>query len=326
SFQGGKWWEFTYQNGGFTHGMTKGWSMEDQKGNWFHNHMGGEGMDLARVTNQPVYDFIEEAGENPFFIWFAPSLPHYPFDAPEKYYNLYRDEDMSESAKQYYANCTWFDDAWGEMVDYLKEKNLYENTLIVYVNDNGWEQEPKQEYWDDPMRSHNGGDKGKSSLFDMSFRSPIIFLLGDKIPKGVRTEALIHSADIPATILDYVGLDVPDHFYGKSFRSVINGHKKGLRKVLMGNIISHRSKDSNNVMGDNVEGYWVRQDNWFFRWHVTYDELELFDLENDLRNDHNLAEKYPEVLTELWEKAKAYKAEKGDDPRLAYYQSLKDRE
>ncbi|MEM7513066.1 MAG: sulfatase-like hydrolase/transferase, partial [Bacteroidota bacterium] len=121
SFQGGKWWEFTYQNGGFTHGMTRGWSMEDQKGNWFHNHMGGEGMDLARVTNQPAYDFIEEAGENPFFIWFAPSLPHYPFDAPEKYYNLYKDEDMSESAKQYYANCTWFDDAWGEMVDYLKE-------------------------------------------------------------------------------------------------------------------------------------------------------------------------------------------------------------
>ncbi|MEL6192280.1 MAG: sulfatase-like hydrolase/transferase [Bacteroidota bacterium] len=327
SFQGGKWWEFTYQNGGFTHGMTKGWTEQEQKTtNWFHNHMGGDGMDLARVTNQPAYDFIEEAGENPFFIWFAPSLPHYPFDAPEKYYTLYKDQDMSESAKQYYANCTWFDDAWGEMVDYLKEKNLYENTLIVYVNDNGWEQEPKQEYWDDPMRSHNGGDKGKSSLYDMSFRSPIIFALGDEIPQGVRTEALIHSADIPATILDYVGVEVPDHFYGKSFRPVIEGKEKGLRDVLQGNIISNRSKDPNNVMGDNVEGYWVRQDNWFLRWHVTYDELELFDLNTDLRNDHNVAEEHPEVLTELWEKAKAYKAEKGDDPRLAYYQSLKNQE
>ncbi|MEM7513229.1 MAG: hypothetical protein AAF388_20035, partial [Bacteroidota bacterium] len=92
------------------------------------------------------------------------------------------------------------------------------------------------------------------------------------------------------------------------------------------NIISNRSKDPNNVMGDNVEGYWVRQDNWFLRWHVTYDELELFDLTADLRNDHNVAEEHPEILTELWEKAKAYKAEKGDDPRLAYYQSLKNKE
>ena len=91
SFQGGKWWEFNYQNGGFTHGMTKGWTEAEQKQpGWFHKHMGGDGMDLARVTNQPAYDFLEETKGKPFFMWFAPSLPHYPFDAPEKYYNLFR--------------------------------------------------------------------------------------------------------------------------------------------------------------------------------------------------------------------------------------------
>ena len=127
---------------------------------------------------------------------------------------------MSESAKQYYANCTWFDDAWGEMVAYLKEKDLYDNTLIVYVNDNGWEQTPDQEFWEDPMRSHNGGDKGKSSIYDMSFRTPIIFAWGDKIRKGVRTDAIIHSADIPATILDYIGLEIPEDYYGISYQPV----------------------------------------------------------------------------------------------------------
>ena len=96
-------------------------------------HMGGDGMDLARVTNQPAYDFLEETKGQPFFMWFAPSLPHYPFDAPQQCYDLYKDEDMTESAKQYYANCTWFDDAWGQLVAHLKEKGLYENTLIVYV-------------------------------------------------------------------------------------------------------------------------------------------------------------------------------------------------
>ncbi|MEL7119176.1 MAG: sulfatase-like hydrolase/transferase, partial [Bacteroidota bacterium] len=297
SFQGGKWWEFNYQNGGFTHGMTKGWTEAEQKtAGWFEKHMGGDGMDLARVTNQPAYDFLEETKGKPFFMWFAPSLPHYPFDAPEKYYNLYKDKEMTESAKQYYANCTWFDDAWGEMVAHLKEKGLYDNTLIIYVNDNGWEQDPDQEYWDDPMRSHNGGDKGKSSIYDMSFRSPIIFTLGDKIKKGVRTDAIIHSADIPATILDYVGIAIPEDFYGVSFRDVIEGNKESIRDFVQGNVISTRSFDPNNVMGRHVEGYWVRKDNWFLRWHVTDEQIELFDLGKDLRNNTDVSGEYPAVL------------------------------
>ena len=324
SFQGGKWWEFNYQNGGFSHGMTKGWTEADQKKpGWFQKHMGGKGMDLARVTNQPAYDFLEETKGKPFFMWFAPSLPHYPFDAPEKYYRLYQDEDMSESAKQYYANCTWFDDAWGQMVAYLKDKQLYDNTLIIYVNDNGWEQEPKVEYWYDPQRSHNGGDKGKSSIYDMSFRSPIIFAWADRIHGGVRKDALIHSADIPATILDYVGMEIPTDFFGQSYRTVIEGQEDNLRDLIQGNVITTRSPDPENVMGRNVEGYWVRKDMWFLRWHVTDNQLELFDLRTDPSNDQDVSEKFPEVTKELQTIAKAYKEEKGDDPRIAYYRKLK---
>ena len=97
SFQGGKWWEFDCQNGGFTHGMTKGWTEAEQKTQgWFIKHMGGEGMDLARVTNQPAYDFLEETKGKPFFMWFAPCLPYYPFNEPEQFYILYQDKDMSE--------------------------------------------------------------------------------------------------------------------------------------------------------------------------------------------------------------------------------------
>ncbi|MEO0897731.1 MAG: sulfatase-like hydrolase/transferase [Bacteroidota bacterium] len=325
SFQGGKWWEFTYENGGFTHGMTKGFTMEDQKsGNWFEKHMGGDGMELSRVSNQAAYDFLEETKGKPFFMWFAPSLPHYPFDAPKKYYDLYADKEMSESAKLYYANCTWFDEAWGEMVEHLKEKGVYDNTLIVYVNDNGWEQEPLQEFVNDPMRSHNGGDKGKSSIYDMSFRSPIIFSWKGKIAAGGITDALMHSADIPATILDYVGLDIPENFYGQSYRPVLEGKEDKLRDLIQGNVISTRSKDPKNVMGDHVQGYWVREGKWFLRWHETYGEMELFDVENDPRNDHNVADQHPEVFQRLLARAKAYRDAKGVDARYLYYTSLKE--
>ena len=138
----------------------------------------------------------------------------------------------------------------------------------------------------------------------------------------MRTEALIHSADIPATILDYVGIKPPESYYGQSYKPVIDGEITSIRNLVQGNVITTRSKDPNNVMGDHVEGYWVREGHWFLRWHVTYGEIELFDLRTDLRNDINVADEHPEVLERMLDLAKAYKEEHGDDPRLAYYKGL----
>jgi len=107
----------------------------------------------------------------------------------------------------------------------------------------------------------------------MSFRSPIIFAWANKLKKGVRTDALMHSADIPATILDYVGIG--------------------------------------------------RKDNWFLRWHLTDNQVELFDLTKDWRNDIDVAKEFPSVVENLKDLAKTYKAEKGIDPRIAYYQGMK---
>lgn len=320
SFQGGKWWEYHYRNGGFTHGMTKGWTgVEQTKPGWFNEHMGGDGLDLARVSNQAAYNFLEETKGKPFFMWFAPSLPHYPFDAPQKYLDLYEDANMTESAKKYYANCSWFDDSWGEMVTYLKDHGIYDNTLVIYVNDNGWEQGPNQEFINDPQRSHNGGDKGKGSVYDLSFRSPIIFSWPGKISANIRTDAFIHSSDIPATILDYVGLPVPEDFYGKSYKDVISGERKIIREYIVGNSVKSRSQDPENLMGRTIEAYWVRMDDWFLRWHKTDDELELFDLNYDPLNKTNLIESFPEITSEMLDYLQIYREKYGFDSRISYF-------
>lgn len=304
-FQGGKWWEFNFQNGGFTHGMTTGWTPDDRKpgNNWFKKYMGGDGLILGRATMEPVYSFIKENKETPFFIWYAPELPHYPFDAPDKYYNLYRDQDMTESAKRYYANCTWFDDGVGELRNYLREVGEFDNTLFIYVNDNGWEQAPDQEYWDDPMRSHNGGDKGKSSIYDMSFRTPIIFSWSGNIRNRRIEDCLVHSADIPATILDLLDIPIPTHYYGQSLLNLLQGGRQGCRKIVIGNTTTHR--DEQSVMGRPVEGFWIRDQSHFFRWNVTDSIMGLYNVKNDPINDRDLlmgsqkrADKYLEIISE----------------------------
>ncbi|WP_299365789.1 sulfatase-like hydrolase/transferase [Winogradskyella sp.] len=309
SFQGGKWWEFNYQNGGFDEGMTKGWKKGDKKNDdWFLQFMGGDGRQLARATMQPVYDFIEKYKEQPFFIWFAPELPHYPFDAPDKYYNIYKDKDMTESAKRYYANCTWFDDGVGELVRYLKEKGEFDNTLFVYVNDNGWEQEPHQEFRHDSLRWHNGGDKGKLSVYDQSFRTPIIFSWKDKIKADAKSKALMHSADIPATILDYINVEVPKDYFGKSYKALIENTNKTDRDIIIGKATQMRSEE--DMMGMKIEAYWARTNDWFFQWNLTTETIGLFDMNKDPRNDNNLAEANPEKVKEFQQRIENWKEER----------------
>ncbi|WP_299548060.1 sulfatase-like hydrolase/transferase [Seonamhaeicola sp.] len=309
SFQGGKWWEFNYQNGGFDEGMTKGWTEEDkQKDDWFLKFMGGDGTELVRKTMQPVYDFIDKHPEDPMFIWFAPELPHYPLNAPDKYYNIYKDKDMTESAKRYYANCTWFDEGVGELVAYLKAKNEFDNTLFVYVNDNGWEQEPHQEFRHDSLRWHNGGDKGKLSVYDQSFRTPIIFSWKDKIASNGRSKALMHSADIPATILDYLDIDLPEDFFGKSYKALIEDPNKTDRNIIIGKVTQMRSEE--DMMGKKIEAYWARTDDWFFKWNLTTKTIGLYDMNNDAQNNSNLTEKHPEIVEDFKAKIEIWKQER----------------
>ena len=309
SFQGGKWWEFNYQNGGFDAGMTKGWKKGDKgKDEWFLQFMGGDGRQLARATMQPVYDFVEANPDSPLFIWFAPELPHYPFDAPDKYYNIYKDKDMTESAKRYYANCTWFDDGVGELVRYLKEKDMYDNTMFVYVNDNGWEQAPHQEFRSDSLRWHNGGDKGKLSVYDQSFRTPIIFSWKDNIKAGKTSKALMHSADIPATILDYLDMDTPEDYFGKSYKALIEDTSLSDRDIIVGKATQMRSEE--DMMGMKIEAYWARTEDWFFQWNLTLDTITLFDMNTDANNDHNLAERHPNIIQDFKTKVENWKIER----------------
>lgn len=312
SFQGGKWWEFNYQNGGFDEGMTKGWKKGDKgKKEWFLQFMGGDGRKLARATMQPVYDFVDANADKPFFIWFAPELPHYPFDAPDKYYNIYKDKDMTESAKRYYANCTWFDDGVGELVRYLKEKDEFDNTLFVYVNDNGWEQEPNQEFRSDSLRWHNGGDKGKLSVYDQSFRTPIIFSWKGKITPGATSKALIHSADIPATILDYIDVERPKNYFGRSYKTLIEDVSKTDRDIIIGKATQMRSED--DMMGMKIEAYWARDKDWFFQQNLTTATIELYDMNKDPRNNINLAASFPDKVKEFQKKIDTWKKDRSKE-------------
>jgi len=92
SQQSGKWWQGHYSRGGFTHGMTHG----DPKRRGRH---GDEGLKIGREGLQPIFDFIDDAGDKPFFVWYAPFLPHKPnTNATEpELYNLTKDTHETQN-------------------------------------------------------------------------------------------------------------------------------------------------------------------------------------------------------------------------------------
>lgn len=306
SFQGGKWWEYSYVNGGFTEGMTEGWQPDERgRPGWFRQLMGGSGLSLARQSLQPVFDFIDRNAERPFFLWYAPTLPHTPLNPPFTHYKFYAGTSLSASAKEYYGNCTWFDAGVGSLLDYLHEKGLRQRTIMIYVNDNGWEQPPYAEYKNDPELYANGGEKGKLSLHDLAFRTPIIFHWPGRITPRTLEHDLVSTVDLVPTILDYAGLEVPAHLPGRSLRPVIEGDARSGREHLIGRTTVIR--DKNDVMGRHAEGYYLRTTRWHY--FEVDGRAELYDMQSDPSATINVVAEHTELASRFREAIRSWEKE-----------------
>ena len=326
SWQGGKWWENSYHNGHFTEGMSEGWDMSIYGGDsFFHELMGAEGNELVRETMEPLFDFIDRHREQPFFVWFAPSLPHVPFDAPYTYAKYYQDMDISESAKLYYANVTWWDDGVGRLLDHVESRGLMQDTLFVYVSDNGWEQDADVEYKqteDSTILNDylfaNGGDLGKNGLYDQSFRTPIIFYWKGRIGRSFNTSSLVSSLDIVPTILDLAGVEIPSGLPGYSLQPLIDGESMPERTQIVGYTDNRRSQTS--VMGERTEGYYVRTQRWHFLWYADSEERILYDVTVDPGAEHNLVGEYPDLVAGFLDRIEDWKQSVGLTGPLAIYE------
>jgi uncharacterized sulfatase len=186
SLQTGKWWQGHYSRGGFTHGMTRG------------QRHGDDGLRIGRETLEPVYDFIRTARqqEKPFFVWYAPMLPHTPHNPPERLLAKYRDKTPSLHVARYWAMCEWFDETCGALLDHLDNRGLAENTIVAYVADNGWIQDPSAGRY---------APRSKQSQYDGGLRTPILLRWPGRVSPR-RSEKPILSLDLAPTLLRAAGL------------------------------------------------------------------------------------------------------------------------
>ena len=298
SHQSGKLWEGSYQNCGFTHGMTRGFPQPGGR-------HGDDGLKIGRKGMKPIADFVQEATEkdNPFFMWYAPFLPHTPHTPPERLLKKYKDGRSIQVAK-YFAMCDWFDETIGELREILEKNGADKNTLIIYVTDNGWIQNPNK----------NGyAPRSKQSPNEGGIRTPIIFHWPEKLKPADRPE-LVSSIDIVPTILAAAKTSSPDDLPGLNLMNNLTAGTPIKRDTIFGEGFAHDIADVAKPEASLLYR-WAIQDDW--KLLLTYDgevnryltshprtekRPQLFNLTKDPSEEKNLAGDHPEIVARLVKK------------------------
>jgi len=300
SFQTGKWWHGDFSRGGFTHGMTKG------------TRHGDEGLTIGREGLQPIYDFVALARreQKPFLVWYAPFMPHTPHTPPERLFQKYVGQSPSPHIARYWAMCEWFDETCGELLGYLEREKLAENTIVIYVTDNGWVQSPDRAAF---------APKNKTTPFELGHRTPLMIRWPGHV-QPAKNESLASSLDILPTLLSAVGAKPSADLPGIN---LLDERAVAARKQVFGECFTVRSQTLDDPAA-NVLWRWTTDGRWRLIVPRTYQargllktiptdsyltadlrdtlvaaQLMLYDVQADPREEHNLATQSPEIAAAM---------------------------
>ena len=298
SHQSGKLWEGSYKNSGFTHGMTRGFPEPGGR-------HGDDGLKIGRNGIEPIKEFVDMATKKktPFFLWYAPFLPHTPHNPPKRLFDKYNQGGTPTTVARYYAMCDWFDETCGELLGVIDGKGIADNTLVVYVTDNGWIQSPT---------SRGYAPRSKQTPYEGGIRTPIMYRWPGKIKAGVRPE-VVSSLDIVPTMLAAAGCPLPSGLPGLNILPELENGKAITRERIFGESFAHDIADIENPQA-SLLFRWCIQGNW--KLLLTYDgevnryksthpreerRPQLFNLKDDPAEKTNLAKDNPEVVRKLAE-------------------------
>ena len=177
------------------------------------------------------------------------------------------------------------DDNIGRVLDYLDEKGLSENTLIVYTSDQGFY-----------LGEHGWFDK--RFMYEESFRTPLVMKLPSKIEKR-KIEKLVQNIDYAPTFLELAGVEIPDEMQGESLLPLLAGEKNvDWRKSIYYHYYEYPGPH------DVKRHYGVRTDRYkLIHFYNNINQWELYDLKTDPGEIHDLYGKkdYEEITKSLFD-------------------------
>ena len=270
--------------------------------------------------------FVDQNKEQPFFLLWTTPLPHVSLQAPERWVNYYvdkfGDEEPYTSNKGYmpcrYPHATYaamisyFDEQVGKLVDKLKQEGLYENTLIIFTSDNG----PTFNGGSDSPWFNSGGlfkseyGWGKCFVHEGGIRVPAIVSWPSKIKAGTESDHICAFQDVMPTLADIVSIECPPTD-GISFLPALLGEKDKQKQHAY---LYWEYPDPQ--IGNKA----IRMGNW--KGIITdirkgNTRMELYDLENDIQELHDVADKHPDIV-EKFNQLMSESSTPPENPKFAF--------
>ncbi|MFU8854582.1 sulfatase-like hydrolase/transferase [Micromonospora sp. SL1-18] len=271
----------------------------------------------ANVTYAPdlfmarALEFIERNRDQPFLLFFNPTLPHSPHDVPSD--APYGDMPWTAGNKRHAAQITLLDTYVGRLVERLRELGLDDNTIVMLAGDNGPHEEGGNKY-DPDFFDANGPLRGyKRNLYEGGIRVPMIAWSPRLLRRSAGTVCDQPWAfwDVFPTLADFAGAPVPGHLDGRSARALLVGG----RRENVGPLYFYRRDKSQTSHANATDGGRMRNTceaarygDWkAVRFAPGRDryvddaqwDVELYNLATDVGETTNLAARHPEVAAAL---------------------------
>ena len=258
------------------------------------------------IFAENAIEFIEKNKNNSFFCYLSFNAPHTPLQVPEKYYNMYKDlnpelgfsDDLSdfrmnekdkEDARKIYGMVTNIDDNIGKVINKLKELKIEEETIIIFMTDNG----PQQIRYNSSMKGRKG------TVYNGGIRVPFYIQYSEKFKESKVINKMSAHIDVLPTILELCNLNVPNDrkIDGQSLVPFINS--KSTNDRFLFSYWTRRFPEKYINMSIQNDNYKLVGNNDF---DSKIEEFELYDLVEDPNENNN-------IISQNIETARSFKKE-----------------
>ena len=183
---------------------------------------------LTDVFSEAAVGFIERHQSEPFFLQLAYNAPHFPLEAPDAIAQKYVQMGFSLGVSLIYAMIEVMDSGIGRLNEKLAELGIADNTILIFTSDNG----PAFGTWNgfSQGRFNYGFNGSKGNTYEGGIRVPLIIRWPDGLDAGERIGDTVHYTDWFPTLLNLVGVDVPDELAldGVDIAPVLRGEEGGI--------------------------------------------------------------------------------------------------
>lgn len=236
---------------------------------------------ISDVFTDHALDFMERNKDEPFFCYVPYNTPHSPYQVADEYYDKYKAMGLDDDLACVYGMVENIDDNMGRMLEWLDESDLAENTIVIFITDNG----PQFDRFNLAMK----GRKGKVN--DGGVRVPFFIKWGEKWGSGKVVNEMSSHIDVLPTLAELCGLQLPEnlHLDGINLSGLINGTSSNLGP-----------RDLFSFQGDPNEGPFqgaIRDGQ--YRWTALNEKEKELTLMSDTVEGTNLISQLPEVASEM---------------------------